>query len=167
MPSLEVTIKLENEQKFLDALKRAKSVTDDLRIPLTLIAKNWFQGNKAIFTLSSKGQYEDLTERYKKQKMRDVGFIYPILKRKGALMNSITVPSDPMAVNQIVNKDTLYLGTKVPYGRFNQPKRPFVFIGPEQPYFSNQEIKNRPQIWLNILNDFVLQKLKQETKING
>lgn len=160
--SIEVKISLENEQKFIDAIKRAKAVTEDLRIPLTLIAKQWFKGNKAIFTLSSKGQYEDLSETYKKQKQKAVGFIYPILKRKGALMNSITNPSDPFAVNQIANKDTLYLGTKIDYGRYNQPRRPFVFIGPEQPYFSNQEIKDRPQIWLNILNDFVLQKLKQE-----
>lgn len=166
--SVQVTVEIQNERAFNAAIARAKAVTDDLRIPLTLIAKRWFKGNQAIFQLAGTGKYDDLAESYKKRKQAKWGFTYPILKASGALERSITQATDSNAVSEIINKDTLLLGTRIEYGIYHQsrdarsrlPRRPFLFVG-DEPFAPNESRKN-PEIWLNILNDFVVQKLKQQ-----
>lgn len=166
--SIEVKFDIKDQQRFQDAINRAKAATEDLRVPLTLIAKRWFKGNQAIFQLGSPGKYVDLSANYKKTKMQKYGFIYPILKATGALASSITEPTDPNAISEIVNKDTLLLGTRIEYGVYHQsdsgrsrlPRRPFLFAGDEA--FAPESMRDNPKIWLEILNNFVLQKLKQE-----
>ncbi len=165
--SVKIELSIENYAEFQRSIDRAKQVTNDLRIPFTSIAKHWFQGNKSIFTLKGKGKYEDLSPDYKVWKTRKLGSPYPILKLTGRLEKSLTNPTAPEAVSEVVNKDTLLLGTRVPYaghlhyGTKNMPARPVVFIGPEEPYVSNMEHKKRPKIWIEIMNDFIAQKLKQ------
>lgn len=151
-------------------MSEAKKAVGDLTIPLKGIARHFFQGNKAIFALNGKGQYVDLSPKYKAEKEKHVHFVYPILRRSGFLERSITNASDPDAIAEIVNKDTLLVGTHLFYGAFLQkgtrrmPARPFLFVGPEAPFYSTQEQKNRPYIWLQILDDYVRQKMKTVTE---
>ena len=157
---------IDNDKKFQNALKRAKAVTDDLTIPLTLIAKDFYKSQKAIFMLKGPGQYPDLKESTKEQKQKAGFSVYPILMRTGRLGESTTNPAHPDAINQIINKRTLIIGSKVPYGIFHQsdaprtkiPLRKFLFIGPESS-FANDEQQGRVGRWLNIMNSFVLKKL--------
>lgn len=173
---------LDNDGKFQAAIKRAKTVTDDLTIPLTLISKDFYRSEKAIFQLQSAGQYPDLggfnpsqirpgqklnnRELAKKKKQKKWGFIYPILRGSGRLEASVTNAEDKNAVNQIVNKRTLIIGTTVDYAIYHQsddprkklPQRKFLFIGPESS-FANSDQQGRVGRWLNILNSFILKKL--------
>lgn len=157
---------VDNDNKFKNALVRAKMVTNDLTIPLTLIAKDFYKSQKAIFLLNGPGQYPDLAESTKEQKARQGFSVYPILKRTGRLADSTTNPSHPDAINQIINKRTLILGTTVEYGIYHQsdkprskiPLRKFLFIGPESS-FANSDQQGRVGRWMNILNSYVLRKL--------
>lgn len=161
---------IDNDKKFQSALIRAKAVTDDLSVPLGLISKDFYKSERAIFLLKGPGQYPDLKESTKAQKLR-LGFsVYPILKRTGRLEGSVTNPSHPDAVNQIINKRTLVIGSTVPYGVYHQsdaprskiPLRKFLFIGPES-RFANSDQQGRVGRWLNILNSYVLKKLGEPT----
>jgi phage gpG-like protein len=151
------------DKAFQSAIKDALKQVSDLTIPFTLITKSWFKGNKAIFSLKGPGKYVDLTERYKHRKEAAVGFIYPILKRSGALAKSITEAGDSNSINYIINKQTLVLGTKVSYGPPHQfgapkiklPQRPFILLGAEQ--VSPPDINRRREAWIAILEDYVIQ----------
>lgn len=174
---------IENDKIFRAALERARAEVKDLTVPLKNIARDFYKSQKAIFQLKSEGQYPDLggfdpgrevwpggptrREHYKAQKKRKYGFVYPLLKATGRLEKSLTDGDSGEAVNQIVNKDTLYLGTEVPYGIFHQsdeprskiPLRKFLFIGPEASQFAKGPLAGRPERWLNIMNDYVLMKM--------
>lgn len=158
---------VDNDRKFREALARAKAEVSNLTLPLTLIAKDFQRSEKAIFLLKSEGQYPDLSENYKPEKKKAVGFLYPILKRTGALERSLTTPTDPDTILEIVNQDTLFIGTRVKYAIYHQsdeprkkiPLRKFLFIGPEAPRFATSDMMGRPERWLNILNAFVLRKM--------
>lgn len=148
------------DKQFQQAIKDALSKVNDLTVPFTLMTKSWFQSNKAIFALKGPGKYTDLSPNYKKQKQKAVGFIYPILKRNGALEASLTQGGDSNAISYIINKTTLVLGTKVPYAAKHQfgegvPRRPFMFIGAEQT--APEEINRRRDAWIAILQDYVMQ----------
>lgn len=161
---------VDNDKKFRNKLAKVLKQTSDLTIPLTLISKDFYKSEKAIFMLKSPGLYPDLSARYKKVKQKKVGFLYPILKRSGALEQSVTDPTDSQAINQILNKNTLVIGTKVPYAVFHQsdaprkrlPLRKFLFIGPEAPRFAINETKGRLERWTGILEGFLKQTLAQE-----
>jgi len=164
------TIELKNAEEFRAALTRASAKVADLTIPLQLIAQDWFDSNAAIFSLKGPGQYPDLSPTYKKAKQRQWGFIYPILKASGRLENSITDPGSPDSINEIRNKNTLIIGTAVPYGVYHQsdgprkklPLRKFLFIGPESQFTNKGRIAGRLERWTSILNDYVIQKMDQE-----
>ena len=158
--------KIENDRAFYAAIERAKKVTSDLTIPLTLIAKDFYKSEKSIFMLKGPGQYEDLKDATKEDKRRGGFSVYPILARTGRLGDSLTNPTHPDAINQIVNKRTLVIGTGVSYGVFHQSDRPrnkiplrkFLFIGPES-RFANADQQGRLGRWMNIMNAFVMKKL--------
>lgn len=159
-----VKAEITNYEKFQAGLARAKSQTSDLTIPLTLIAGDFYKSEAAIFRLNGPGQYADLSPNYKVRKQKRWGRVYPILLASGALRDSMTSPTDSNAISQIVNKDTLIIGTRIHYGRFLQegtakmPARPFLFIGPESRY-ANSEQQGRVGRWLNILNAYVLRSM--------
>lgn len=167
--------KVDNDKAFRNALDRAKGLTSDLTIPLKDIARDFYRSEKAIFQLSGPGQYPDLSETYKERKRKEVGFVYPILKRSGALADSVLSGSDSNAVYQILAKNTLILGTSLEYGAFHQsdsprfkiPLRKFLFIGPEAPQFANSDQQGRLERWLNILNSFILAKMGVVGKVAG
>ena len=93
-----------------------------------------------------------------------------VLKVSGQLERSLTNPSDKFSVNQITNKKTLTVGTKVlskngaPYAIYLQngtkfmKARPPVLFGTEQvaPTRLNKRVSN----WGLILRTYVLQKSK-------
>ena len=164
-----VKYSVDPDKEFQQAIRDAIGQVDDLTLPFQLITKSWFRSNKAIFSLKGKGKYQDLTPNYKKQKQKAVGFIYPILRRSGRLEGSITDPSSKDAVNLIINKKTLILGTKVPYGAPHQlglkvPKRPFLLIGGEQT--APDEINRRRDAWISTLESYVLQVSEKVGKVN-
>lgn len=158
---------IENDAKFRAGLKAAAAAVGDLTIPLTLISKDFYRSEKAIFKLKGPGQYDDLKEKTKDDKRRKGFSVYPILKRTGRLEGSLTNPTHPEAYNQILNKTILVIGTDVPYGVYHQSDRPrkkiplrkFLFIGPESK-FATSDQKGRLERWMNILQGYVMQRLK-------
>jgi phage gpG-like protein len=149
------------DQQFAKAVAKAIKEVDDLTIPFTLITKSWFQSNKAIFALKGPGKYTDLSEVYKDEKQNAVGFVYPILKRSGALARSITQPGGD-SIAKIINKTTLVLGSKDKKAAFHQkgmgnlPIRPVVMIGAEQT--APPELNQRRALWIKTIVDYVAQK---------
>lgn len=166
---------VDNDKRFSKALQKASKEIGDLRIPLTLISKDFYKSQKAIFMLQGPGQYPDFKgeetgsglTRYQNFKLIKYGFDYPLLKATGALEDSVTKPSDKNAINQITNKRSLVIGTKIKYGIYHQsdkprsviPQRKFLFIGPES-NFANNDQKGRPERWAGYLNAFVLKKME-------
>ena len=80
-------------------------------------------------------------------------------------------PSDDSILR--IGKQSLILGTKVPYGIFHQsdeprksnlPQRKFLFIGPEAPSTAPSGITGRLERWLSILDAEVQRQLD---KVNG
>lgn len=152
-------------------MESAVAQVSNLTVPLTLIAKQWFQSNKAIFTLQGPGKYDDLDfynpkGKYKKQKLSKWGFVYPILKASGMLEKSLTDPSDPESFNMIINNNQLIVGTTVKYAQYLQegtsfmPPRPVVLYGAEQ--VAPDSLNQRRDIWIRILQDYVGQILAKE-----
>jgi phage gpG-like protein len=165
---MEIQYAFDPDNEFSKKLNSAFEATNDLTIPLGLMAREWFQGNKSIFKLKGPGRYKDLTDKYKSLKLRTIGQVYPILELSGALKDSITNPKDSESINLIVNKNTLVLGTKVPYAIYHQsnedrtkmPYRPFLFVGVEQ-IAPNDIQQNRLKNWIKILESYVSQKLEK------
>lgn len=161
---------VDNDRIFSRALARVRATTNDLTIPLTLISKDFYRSERAIFQLASEGKYPDLKQATKNYKQLNFGFIYPILKRTGRLAKSLTDATAGEAINVISNKKSLVIGTRVPYGIYHQsdkprlkiPLRKFLFIGPEAPSFANDDQMGRLERWANTMNDYVLQKIEQQ-----
>jgi phage gpG-like protein len=155
---------VDNDKRFRRALDEARNAVGDLRIPLTLISRDFFKSQKAIWLLSGPGQYPDLAPSTKRAKQKAGKPIYPILKDSGLLERSMTNPTDANAVNEIFGKSTLIVGTKVQYGVYHQsdaprkhlPLRKFLFIGPEAARFATDEQKGRLQRWVSILQAHVI-----------
>lgn len=159
-----ISFVVDPDNKFKDAMQKASKDVSDLSIPLTLISREWFKSNRALFALKSPGKFTDLSPSTKKEKEPEV---YPILRRSGVLESSITDPTDQSAVSLIINRLTLIMGTKVEYAPFlhfgtkKMPSRPFVMIGAEQT--GPEEFNVRKEIWINIIQDYVNKKLAQST----
>lgn len=179
-----LNIEVDVDKKIPELLRQAKEAGVNLTIPFTLIAKSWFKANRSIFTQPGPGRYPDLggfnpnapawkgakiTRRtYAKfRKLKEHGFVYPLMRASGALESSITDPTDSNSINLIINQNTLYLGTRVEYAPYHQspaprskiPFRPIVFIGVEQ--LATTEQRNEYTRWINILEDSIQQKLDQ------
>lgn len=171
----------DNDKKFAKALKKVGERLNDLTLPLNLIANDFYKSERAIFKLKSEGQYPplgglkptrqlryrgaDMTAREvaELRKKEQVGFAYPLLKRTGLLERSLVNRSDINAVNDILGKKTLVIGTLVEYGIYHQsdenrtkiPLRKFLFIGPEASKFATSEQMGRLERWRSILSDYL------------
>lgn len=151
-----------NQEELKQAADRVKNKVSDLTIPLTSIAQRWYKNNRAIFQLKSKGKYEDLSEPYKQHKLKEWGFVYPILMASGALALSLTQRGGYGGINFIANKNTLYLGTAISYAQHLQygtkymPSRPPVLIAAGRPGAA-EELKEI-NIWQGIINNYILQE---------
>lgn len=174
---------VDNDRKFRAAIQRAADAVGDLRIPFGQILKNFYKSEQAIFALKGPGQYPDFTEqgkivgplsKYAKAKEKKTGFMYPLLVRSGRLSASLLSKDAPGSV-AIIGPTELTIGTTVPYGIYHQsdkprkkiPLRKFLFIGPEAPKFATSDMQGRPERWMNILNDYVLKKIKQSGAVQG
>jgi len=168
-----ISYSIENDKKFQAAIERAKAVTNDLRVPLNLIAKDFYRSQKTIWQLKSPGQYPDLAQSTKDKRIKDLQPFYPILKRSGALEAAASTQGARGNVTRIFENRVLTMGVEsamLPYAVFHQsnrprtkiPQRKFVFIGPEAKRFADSDQVGRLERWLNTLNSFVLKKLKQQ-----
>lgn len=153
---------VDNDRRFREALDIARRQVSDLRIPLTLISRDFFRSQKAIWQLTGPGQYPDLKARTKARKQAMGKPVYPILKDSGLLEKSMTSPTDSNAINEIINKSVLLVGTRVQHGIFpqvgagRQPMRKFLFIGPEAARFATSDQMGRLQRWTSILQAHVV-----------
>jgi len=160
---------IENDKAFKAALKRASDTVQDLRIPFGLILSDFYKSQAAIFKLKSAGQYPAMSERYRVTKIKKVGFDYPLLVRTGRLANSLLGPTNPGSISN-VQKLSMTWGTSVEYGIYHQsdrarrkiPLRKFLFIGPEAKEVATSDQMGRLERWNNILNDYVLKKIKRD-----
>lgn len=165
---MEIKFAFDPDSEFSKKLDEVYTATGDLTIPLGLMAAQWYKGNNSIFALKGPGRYEDLSDKYKKSKMKAVGFIYPILMRTGRLADSITDESSAEAIHRIYNKNTLILGTRTPYAIYHQsdlprkkiPYRPFLFVGVEQ-IAPNDIQQNRLKNWMKTLDSYMSSVLKK------
>lgn len=165
---------IKNDELFKAAIDRAAQVTKDLRIPFTLIQADFYRSEQSIFKLKSAGQYPDLSPKYAVQKQKKYGSKYPILFRTGVLAASVLGPNALGSISR-VTAQSLTIGTAIPYGVYHQsdearskiPLRKFLFIGPEAPQFATSAQQGRTERWLNIMNDFVLKKMKKAGPFSG
>ena len=155
-------------KEFQQQIDRAIKQGVDLRVPLGLIAKQWFRGNKAIFKLKGPGQfpaYKPAPNKYVDLKRKVFGGtefpklvgIRPVgggrYRESGKLRDSITNPLSPDAVEQVFNKRILTLGTKAKnakerlypadlfFGTKHIKPHNFLLIGAEQTTEDNKRRK--------------------------
>lgn len=176
-----------DQRQFERKLSFAFKVVDDLRIPFGLIAKDYFKDNRRIFALKGPGQYQDLgglsprsrvrfkgievsrRTKAKFQKKQEVGFIYPLLFRRGRLASSLLNPNDTEAIVNIQKKG-MELGTDVPYakhlhyGTKFMPARKVVFISEKGSPIKSGMGDSRSARWGSIISKFVIDKLKEGNK---
>lgn len=180
-----------NDVAFQNSLNDAGKKVSDLRIPFGLIAGDWFKSNKQIFTLKGPGEYDDFVGdrvggktvymRFK-EKRSDEGSAYPLLlgvNRKvrgnnvkgGRLAKSLLQKRSSESVLEIT-KDSLTMGTRVPYAIFHQsdrdrlsnlPQRKMIFIsgGPNEKA-DDAQAGGRLARWTRILRSHVDQVLNNE-----
>lgn len=173
----------ENDKAFKDALEKLGEQVDDFRIPFQLIGNHWYKGNRKLFALKSAGLYPDyggfkpndkvrlkgrlVTKRVaaKFQKQREVGFIYPMMKRHGRLESSL-ISKGGADAEFFAGRQTMVMGTNVEYAKYHQsdrartvlPQRKVVFIdgGPAE-VAKDALISGRVEAWTNIVTDYVNQ----------
>jgi len=182
-----ISYEVENDTEFAKALGRAARKISNLTVPLNQIGNDFRKSRKAIFALTSAGQYPDLSTRplrvwweppetqlngfypggYKELKEAKYGFAYPILKATGELEDSVINKSNQYNINEI-NIDEAKFGTSIPYGVYHQegtkniPMRKFLFIGPEAPRFAKGDaLKGFPERALKTLEVYVLRQTGQ------
>ena len=181
----------QNDKEFKALLDKVGKQVSDFRVPFGLIANHFYRGNKKIFLLKGPGLYPVLggfnpgdtvnfrgntvTKQKKAEtlKKEQVGFIYPLLKRRGDIQKSLTSKNDKGA-EFFVGRNTLIMGTKVPHAKFHQsdsprkslPQRKLVFIdgGPAETS-KDALISGRAQAWANIIRDYVAQVISGSAKV--
>jgi len=163
-----------NQKAFQAKLKLIQSKVDNLTLPLKLISKDFFKSQRAIWQLKGPGAYTHLAVGTITQKQNQGINPYPALFRTGLLKGSMTNPGHSLAINEVINKRTLIMGTKVEYGQYHQrgnsnlPRRPFLFIGPEAPQkvadIVKDKGKGRLERWVGILDNFMAATLRKAFK---
>lgn len=159
-----IQFNFENKKAFQAAIDKAVKKVADLRFPMGEIARDFYKSEKAIFQLKGPGGYPDFkSEKSRMQKIKEVGFEYPLLRRSGRLEKSITSPNAEGSI-LIIGKNSVTIGTSIKYAIFHNsddprskiPQRKFVFIGPESKEFqSRQEFGGRLVRWTNIIEGYV------------
>lgn len=159
------------DNAFQRALEQAKANVEDLRPAFSEIARDFYKSQKAIWQLKGPGRYPDLNEKYKIAKKKDVGFVYPILKRTGKLEKAASQNNAPGNIT-VIGRQSLLMGvydSVIPYAKYHQsdeerskiPLRKFLFIGPEGKTPDNDQLKGRVQRWTSILEVWVLKLTKE------
>jgi phage gpG-like protein len=180
---------VDNDNRFLNAIKQASQMSQDLRVPFGLILADFYKSQQALWKLNGPGMYppfknstgsyrktekasrkyvSDNKSRYQEEKLKKYGFDYPLLVASGKLAASLSGPNNPGAIASI-NPLSLIIGTSIQYGIYHQsdaprrkiPLRKFLFIGPEAPAFASSDQIGRPTRWVAIMQDFINQQLKK------
>lgn len=154
---------ISNVNDVNDALNRLGKEISDFRIPFTLIASDFYRSQRKLFTLQSKGLYVDLSEWYKKQKQKEVGFIYPILVGKSRALSNSTLGRDNLYSKFSISATTMVIGTTVPYGKYHQsdlprtrlPQRKFIFIDGGKGDKSKDGVNGRRERWIKIIDTHI------------
>ena len=188
-----VSLSIQNSKEIDAAIKRVRGVVKDLRPAFKVMASDFQKGNRAIFGLKGRGQYEDfkgpkVKETWKNPGRPDLrtrngnltahqnykvarGFGpkgYPLLKLSGRLEKSLTKPGGESVLK--FGLTNAVFGTRVPYAEYHQDgtsvmkRRPVVFLRPGDGA-PDGIAKRRLGRWLNILNDFILKELGAKTKL--
>lgn len=146
-----VSYSADNDERFRRAIQKATAEIGNLTVPLTMISKDWYKSETAIFNLKGPGQYPPFKgtvaasslgghgnalgrrrstaivsgeSRYQEEKKKKWGFDYPLLVASGRLKRSVTDPTDAEAINTIIGGQRLIIGTQVPYAVYHQSDRP-------------------------------------------
>ena len=154
-----------DERRFNKRLKQLIKRSNNLKPAFHTIGRMFRQSRRTIFQLKSPGGFPDLTPRYKSRKAKEVGFIYPILKRTGRLEKSLTERGHPDNIT-VIDKKSFALGSRVPYAKYHNSGRPrrkiplrkFVFWGPEAPRTMRNmtyQTKNFADRALAVIKEFI------------
>ena len=154
----------ELRQLFQEALNRAKN----LRPAFISMAIDFYKSNRELLRLKGPGQYEDLKDSTKRAKKRLNFKVYPILKRTGRLLGSVTKKTSPDTVFKMTGT-TLTLGSSTPYGIYHQSTKSRSII-PYRPYVINEGVRggrsrlweSRKFRWMRILTRFVIKAIRRE-----
>ena len=133
-----------DESKFRKEMLGFLQYDVDFKPVFKVIAAQFRKSRKSIFKLKGPGQYKDLSPKYKRQKAREYGHIYPILVASGNLRDSVINKGHSDAITEISNK-TLVIGSRnkvlpfhdSPKPRSVMPYRKVFFWGPEQKTFKD------------------------------
>lgn len=154
--------------KFRAALDKVKLRVADLRPAFTLIAADFYQGQRALFELTGPGPYEPISLSYGPRKLQKFGFKYPLLVATGRLSKAASVMNGAGNIT-VIGPDQLLLGVdggSVPYAGYHQsdaprrkiPLRKFIF-GPQETKFAIGSQRGRLGRWLGILQDAVVKSM--------
>ena len=168
-----IKFNLENRAQFNAVLTKAFRKVSDLRFPFGEISRDFYKSQRAIFLKKGPGFYRDLSPKYKIQKARAVGFIYPILRRGGDLERATTSPNAKGSINIIRRKELIIGASLMSKGkkpidyveahnsdaaRGKLPQRKVIFIGPEVRAFQQKDQQNkggRLTRWSNSVEKYV------------
>ena len=163
-----VTGEIVNYAEFEAKVKRALAVVGDLTPAFVSVASDWYRSNEQAFIVDDgPGQYEDLSETYKGQKIRRLGYAYPILKYSGRLQNSVVVANSGDSVREITPK-SMILGTNVDYGIYHQSSGPREKM-PYRPFLINKDLQGSHMHiysagimrWNRIIETFVTRQIQR------
>jgi phage gpG-like protein len=173
---------IQNQDAFDASLKQLGKVTSDFRIPLRIIASDFYRSQKKLFTLQSAGLYpplggnnfsvieaNGLTRRRnaedRKEKLTGHPWAPILFGKSGDLRDSTLTKNHRFSVF-FLGRQELQIGTNVPYGKFHQsdeprrvmPDRKFVFIdGGPADRSADSNINGRRERWTNIIEDHIKQ----------
>lgn len=165
---------VQNIEDFKNALDKLGQATNDFRIPFRLISSDFYRSQRKLFTLQSAGLYEDLSPNYKPVKKKNVGFEYPILVGKTRDLSNSTLGKSHRYSIFDLQKQSLTIGSSVPYGKYHQsdkprtkiPERKFVFIdGGPADKSNDSNISGRRDRWLKIIGTHLEQLISGEIKL--
>jgi len=161
---------VENDREFKRQLDRLSELTNNFKVPFSLIAMDFYRSERMIFSLKSAGLYPELAQSTidQKERLLGKGNAWPILFRTGRLAKSL-LSSSAAEADYFLGRQELILGTTVPYAKYHQsdeprtrlPQRKVVFIdgGPlERSKGANKS--GRRERWENIIFNYIQQLIK-------
>jgi len=164
----EVSISVRGVKELNQLLQEAINRAKNLRPAFISMAIDFYKSNREILLLKGPGQYQDLEEATKRQKRRLGYKVYPILKRTGRLLNSVTKKTSPDTVFRMTGT-TLTLGSNVPYGEYHQSPKTRSVI-PYRPFVINSGVRggrsrlweSRKFRWMRILTRYIIKAIRRE-----
>lgn len=179
-----IGFEVDPDKIFSDYIRDALKYVDDLSPVFRIMAREWYRGNKAMFTLKGPGQFAPFkspgggrASPYVKRKRKVLGSEYPMLRGfTGKLEASIT-KADAVGAVSLIGKRLMIIGTRVtskdgaPYPAYLQlgtkrmAARPFIRIGAEQS--GGPDHNKRLQLWTEKIRDYVIAQMNKKTMPMG